>query len=176
MLKAYETSGSVLFEEKQRFPKWLNFLFAGIIIWTLAIILIAGFTGPAEQRNTIWLALAIAMPIEISLVILFRYVQLEKLVTSNGLYYRWKPWHKRYRYIEKENMGAFEIRRFSFMNYGMGWAPGYGRYHNASSGEGVQLYLKNGKRYYFSSADVDSFKRAMNHLLGPVTKTSLREF
>ena len=176
MLKAYEASGNVLFEEKQKFPKWLNWLLVGVILWTLAIILIAGFTGPVEQRNDIWLALAIAMPIEIPLIILFRYVQLEKIVTSNGLYYRWRPWQKRYRYIEKETIESFEVRRFPFMSYGMGWFPGYGRYHNAGSGEGLQLYLQNGKRFYFSSADVDSFKRAMSHLVNRITKTRMSEF
>jgi len=176
MLKAYETSGNVLFEEKQKFPRWLNWLLIGVILWTLGIILVAGLAGPEEQRNHIWLALLTAMPIEIPLVILFRYVQLEKIVTSNGLYYRWRPWQKKYRYIEKETIESVEARSFPFLSYGMGWAPGYGRYHRADSGEGLQLYLKNGKRYYFGTADVDSFKKAMNHLLSPFTKTRMSEF
>ena len=133
----------------------------------IACLLIAGFTGPAEKRSDIWIALAISMPIEILLIILFRYMQLEKVLTSNGIYYRWKPWHKRYRYIERENIETFIIRRFPFMSYGMGWVPGYGRYHNASSGSGLQLYLKNGKRFYFSTADINSLTKAMNRLINP---------
>jgi len=176
MLKAYETSGNVLFEEKQKYPKWLNILIAGILLLTLVIILITGLAGPPEKRAEMWLGLAIAIPIDIFVMILFRYMQLEKVVTSNGLYYRWKPWQKKYRYIDKENIQSFEVRRFRFISYGMGWFPGYGRYHNASSGEGLQLYLKNGKRFYFSTADVDSFKRAMDHMINPLTKSNLSEF
>ncbi|HTM93353.1 MAG TPA: hypothetical protein VL095_13115 [Flavisolibacter sp.] len=170
MLKTYETSGNVLFEEKQRYPKWLNILIAGILLLTLVIILITGFAGPQEKRMEMWIGLAIAIPIEILVVILFQYVQLEKVVTSNGLYYRWNPWQKRYRYIEKETIELCEVRRPPFMNYGMGWFPGYGRYHRAGSGKGLQLYLKNGKRFYFSAADVDSFKRVMDHLTNQLTK------
>jgi hypothetical protein len=83
-------------------------------------------------------------------------------------------WQKKYRYIETENIEAFEIRRFPFLSYGYGWFPGYGWYHNASSGDGVQLYLKSGDRYYFSTLDIASFKRAMNSLIR--YKTMFSEF
>jgi len=167
MLKADETSGAFLFEEKQSFPEWLIILLVAVVFWTLAIILIAGLTGPSEKRGDIWLALAISMPVEILLIMLFRSMQLEKIITSNGFYFRWKPWHKSYRYIEKETIETFAVRRFPFMSYGMGWIPGYGRYHNASSGEGLQLYLRNGKLFYFSTADIDSLSKAMNRLINP---------
>lgn len=167
MLKADETSGTILFEEKQNFPKWLNILLAVIVLWTLAVILISGFAGPAEKRNEMWMALAMAMPIELLLIILFKYMELEKVVTSNGFYYRWKPWQRKYRCIEKEMIETFAIRRFPFMSYGMGWIPGYGRYHNASSGAGLQLYLKNGKRFYFSTANIDTLNKTMDRLINP---------
>jgi hypothetical protein len=50
MLKADETSGNTLFEEKQRFPGWLNKLIIGITMFTIAIILIAGLTGRRKKE------------------------------------------------------------------------------------------------------------------------------
>lgn len=166
MLKAFETSGNILFEEKQKYPKWI-----GVIIRVgMFITAIGMFLGLLSEKNKtdILIALVIVVPIIILLLYLSSKIELEKVVTSNGLYYKWRPWHKKFRIIEKEDVKSVESRRFPFLSYGFGWFPGYGRYSNASQGEGLQLYLKNGKRFYFSTADIDSFKRAMNHLINPL--------
>ena len=97
MLKADETSGNILFEEKQNFPRWLNILVVGIILFTIVIALVAGYTGPKEERSDMWLGLAVAVPIEILILVLFQNMQLEKIVTSNGLYFRWIPWQRKFR-------------------------------------------------------------------------------
>jgi len=165
MLKADETSGNTLFEEKQRFPGWLNILIIGITMITIAIILIAGLTGPKEERNQIWIALVIAIPIEIFIIFLFRSMCLEKIVTSNGLYFRWMTWQRRFRVIEKENIKSFEVRNTPPLNYGIHWFPGYGWVHNASGGQGLQFYLVNGNRVFLGTADIDSFAKAMNTLI-----------
>ena len=70
MLKADETSGKVLFEEKQKFPGWLTILVAGIILVTIVIIFIVGLTGPQEERKEMWTACAVTIPIEILIIIL----------------------------------------------------------------------------------------------------------
>ena len=163
MLKAYETSGSVLFEEKQKFPNWLTILMGGIILFIIAIVLIAGYTAPEKDRSDMWIGLAIAIPIEILVIVLFQNMNLEKIVTSNGLYYRWRPWQKKFRVIEKENIKSFELRNSPPLNYGIHWFPGYGWVHNASAGEGLQLYLFNGKRIFFSSFDTSLFRRALEN-------------
>jgi len=172
MLKADDTSGKILFEEKQRFPGWLNILMTGIALFTIAIILIAGLTGPKEERNETWIALVIAVPIEIFIIILFRSMCLEKIVTSNGLYFRWISWQRRFRVIERESIKSFEVRNTPPLNYGIHWFPGYGWVHNASGGEGLQFYLVNGNKVFLGTANIDSFAKAMNTLINPVTKSS----
>ena len=172
MLKADETSGRTFFEEKQRFPGWLNILMTAIIVITIAVILIAGLTGPKEERNEMWIALVIATPIEIFIIILFRSMCLEKVVTINGLYFRWTPWQSRFRVIETETIRSFELRKSPPLNYGIHWFPGYGWVHNATGGEGLQFYLVNGNRVFLGTADIDSFVKAMNTLINPVTKSS----
>lgn len=176
MLKADETSGSILFEEKQKFPGWLNLLMAGIILLTVAIVLIAGLTGPAEKRSDMWVGLIVAIPIEILVILLFQNVQLEKTVTTNGLYFRWKPWQRKFRMIERESIQGLKVRNSPPLNYGIHWFPGYGWVHNASAGEGMQLYLMNGKRIFFSTSDISFFKRALDNITSSNPKPRMSEF
>ena len=176
MLKAHETSGIVLFEEKQRYPRWLNTLIIVIFVFTIVMMVIAGYMGTEEKRKETWLGLIIAVPVEVLVILLLRNLRLEKIVTSNGLYYRWQPWQKRYRVIEKEDIESFTSRRFPFVSYGFGWFPNYGWYHNAGGGEGMQLYLRDGRRYFFSTADKVEFEDALHILTSFNPKPSLREF
>jgi len=164
MLKAYEPSGSVLFEEKQKFPNRLTILMAGIILLTIAIALIAGHYAPEKEKEEEWIGLVVAIPIEILVIILLQNVRLEKVVTSNGLYYRWKPWQRKFIVLEKESIKSFEVRKSPPFHYGIGWFPGYGKVHNASTGEGVQLYLVNGNRIYFSTSDTTFFKKTLEQI------------
>jgi hypothetical protein len=175
MLKADETSGNVLFEEKQKFPNWLTILMAGIILLTIVITLIAGLTTK-EDKGDLWIALGISIPVEILVIILFWNVHLEKVVTSNGLYYRWRPWQKKFRVIEKESIKGFEVRNSPPLNYGIHWFPGYGWVHNASAGEGLQLYLVNGKKIFFSTLNTIFFQRALENITSSNPKPRVSEF
>jgi hypothetical protein len=175
MLKADETSGNILFGEEQKFPNWLTILMAGIILLTIVITVIAGLTTN-EDKEHLWIALGISIPVEILVIILFWNVRLEKLVTSNGLYYRWRPWQRKFRVIEKESIKSFQIRSSPPLHYGIGWFPGYGWIHNANVGEGLQLYLVNGKRIFFSTFDTIFFERALQNLVSSNLKTGMSEF
>lgn len=172
MLQTDETSGNILFEEKQKFPAWLNILMAGIILLTIAIVLIAGLTGPTEKRNDIWIGLAIAIALEVLVIVLFQNVRLEKIVTSNGLYFRWIPWQRKFGLIERGSIKSFEVRNSPPLNYGIHWFPGYGWVHNASAGEGMQLYLVNEKRIFFSTSDITFFKKALENIIASNPKQS----
>jgi hypothetical protein len=171
MLKTYDTSGNVLYEEKQKFPAWIKVLTVGILLFTIAMVLIGGLTGPIEKRGDAWIALAVLIPTEVLIVALFQNITLEKFVTSNGIYFRWMPWQRKFRVIEKETIETFEVRNSPALHYGIGWFPGYGWIHNASLGAGIQLYLTTRKRLFFSTADIASFARAIEQLINQGTKT-----
>jgi hypothetical protein len=170
MLKVYETSGKVLFEEKQGYTKWLRWMMQFSMSLTVMGLLIGLITE--REKTGMMMALALVIPAAALAIYLNANTELEKIVTSNAMYYRWKPFHKKFRVIEKEAIESFVRRKFHPFSYGFGWFPGYGRYFNANTGEGLQLYLKGGKRIYFSASDVESFETAINHLVNPVTKSS----
>src|SRR5215213_678870 len=159
MLKTFETSGTVLFEEIQKYPRWLNWL-VRLAMMVAILGLLLGFIIEKEKTD-LAIGLAIVLPIAIIVIYLNSNIRLEKIVTSNGLYFKWTPWHKRFRVIQKEDVDSFYIRKFPFVNYGFGWFPTYGWYHNARGGEGVQLFLKNGSKFFFGTNQKRLFEKAL---------------
>lgn len=175
MLKAYEPSGKILFEEKQKFPFWLTILMIGLMLLIIAGMVILSVTVPEEKDEAI-LGLMIALPVQLAVFVLVQKMRLEKVVTTNGLYYRWKPLHKKYRRIEAGTIKNAEIQKVPPLHYGSGWLPRYGKLHNAGMGEGIQVYLINGNRIYFSTADAAFFRKALQNLISSNPKMRMREF
>ena len=175
MLKPYETSGNYLFGEKEKFPKWLSWLMI------LPVAIVAGLmvklpSLEEADRKEMWIALAIVLPLQVILFIAFQKARLEKVVTSNGLYFRWLPLQKKFRVIEKEMISSVSVSRAPLLNYGSNWVPGYGRMHMASKGEGVEVIKTDGKKIFFSTADPHSMARALEELIRSNSKTRIREF
>ena len=175
MLKAQETSGSYLFGEKEKFPKWLSLLMILPVAITLGLVLMLS-NLEAPEKQEMWIALVIVVPLQLVLFIVFRKASLEKIVTSNGLYYRWLPMQTKFRVIEKEVIQQTVVRKAPRLNYGSNWVPGYGRMHMASNGDGVEITKADGKKIFFSSADPVALSEALQELIRSNSKMRTREF
>lgn len=140
----------------------------------LAGIMLAGYL--AKERSEMWIALVVAFSVLMVLVSLFQKAELQKVVTSNGLYFKWRPWQNKFRFIEKENIKSMVVRKGPAVQLGLGWLPGYGRYHNASRGKGVQLNLVNGERIFFSSSETGQFEHALEQIVSHHAKRRMSEF
>src|SRR5688572_15820392 len=148
MIKAYEPSGKIFFEETLKFPRWLFIVLVLLVLSTVAIIIGAAIaTGHKTANEGIWIALAVTLPVELIMIYVFFAMRLEKIVTSNGLYFRWSPLQKKYSVIEGNEIEKIEYRKAP-SSYGSSWVPGYGKVHNLSK-EGLQCYLVSGKKYFF---------------------------
>jgi hypothetical protein len=174
MLKTDEPSGKILFEEEQKYPRWIMWLIGTSMFLAVAGMLLALIME--KEKTDILIGLAVTIPTTVLAIFLNSNMRFEKTVTSNGLYYRWRPWQKRFRVIEKDDIETVSGRKFPFLNYGFGWFPTYGWYYNVSGREGLQLYLKNGGRLFFSSYDTSSFERALQNLISGNPKTRMSEF
>jgi hypothetical protein len=166
-MKADEPTGGVLYEEKQSFPRWLLILVLSPLVITIVVTIAL---SSHQDRNEVLLALGIILPVEVLMFFIFYRVRLEKTVTRDGLYYRWYPVQKKYRMIPKKEIDSIKLRRPPFLNYGYGFYPGYGRYHNMNQGEGMQVYLKSGRKIYFGTEDVISFEKSLQELLSSKTQ------
>ena len=91
MRKVDETSGKLLFEEREKFPRWMFVLILLIMLSTIAITIGASLAMGNQSgsvKEDMWIALALTIPVEGIIFYLFTISRLEKIVTSNGLYYR----------------------------------------------------------------------------------------
>jgi hypothetical protein len=174
MLKVFETSGHILFEEIQKYPRWVSWVVRLAMILTILGLLL-GYINEKEKTDMA-IGLAFVIPVAIVVIYLNSNMRLEKIVTSNGLYYRWKPWHKKFRVIQKEDIGSFYTRTFPLVKYGFGWFPTYGWYHNAGRGEGLQLVLKNGGKFFFSTNEKNLFQNALQNMISSNPKPRMSEF
>lgn len=173
MLKSYEPSGAILFEEEQKYPQWVMWIIRISFFVAIGGTLVAALLEKDKAES--WIGLFIVVVVCFFVFYLIRQAKFEKLVTTSGLHYRERPWQKRYRVIEKEAIESVDARKFPFPSYGFGWFPGYGWYHNMG-GSGVQLYLKNGRRFFFSSREDHLFLKALQHLISANQKSSVSEF
>jgi len=174
MLKAYEPSGKVLFEEVQKYPRWVSWVVRISMLVTVLGLLLGLITE--REKTDLVISLVIVVPIAVFTLYLTSNMRLEKVVTSNGLYFRWKPWQKKFRVIAQEDIGSFDVRKFPYLSYGFGWFPGYGCYHNVSRGEGLQIYLRNGRKFFFGTREKELFERALQNLISSNPKPRMSEF
>ncbi len=161
-MKVSEPTGVILFEEVQHFPKWLKLFMICSVLITLAVPFLS---VQKNHYNKVWLALAIAIPIQLILYFSFIYIKLEKIVTRNGLFYRWLPLQKKFSVLLQPDIKKIELRQSPMFQYGYGIFPGFGQYHNMSNGKGIQLWLVNGRKVFFGSDDPLSFEKSVREFL-----------
>ena len=113
---------------------------------------------------------------KVILFILFRKARLEKVITTNGVYYRWLPVQSKFRVIGKDIIKDASIRRAPSLNYGSNYVPGYGRIHAATKGDGVEILKEGGKKIFFSSDDPQALLKSVRELIASNSKTRTREF
>jgi len=166
MKKVVEPTGGMLFRESQPFPKWLRMLTLSPVVVTLALTLGIGLSVN-EGRKEMWLALLIVIPPNVLLFVLFRATKLEKVVTRDGLFYRWLPYQRRYTHVARGSVERTEIRKGPRLKYGRASHSGYGRINSMNDGDGIQLYLRNGKMLFFGTAEPRLFQRAIKEVFPP---------
>ncbi len=170
MTRTQEISGRFLYEEMQHFPRWFRIVLAMLMGSSLLITVVSVLaTSTGENKTELKEAvLSILLVILINGITYFLIVKmkLEKQVTSNGIYYRWLPYQKKYRYMERSELASFYIRKSPAMSYGAKWHPGYGKTHNLSNGKGLQFHLTNGKKIFFGSSDIEGFTQAVQKMMG----------
>lgn len=159
-MKVNEPTGSMLFEEKQTFPKWLSLVLLSPVLLTIGLTLAIGSSTGSERQEMI-LALAIVIPVNVLSFFLMYATRFEKVVTLDGFFYRWTPLQKKYRWIRREEIRSMEFRPAPAHKLGYNYSFRHGYVHTMSSGKGWQVHLTNGKRMFFGTADPFLFERAI---------------
>ena len=101
------------------------------------------------------------------LLLFFAAMRLQTEVSSEGLFIRFFPFHRKVRKIDLDDADGIEAIRCSpLMEYG-GWGLRLGRRftaYNVSGNEGVRIYYPNGCHVYIGSQHADTLEAALHEI------------
>ncbi len=158
-----KVKGNILFKEEQYFRvKWLWWIIA---ISMLSCIGITVGIAIAEKKSDAWLAVAIVTPLEAIIAWLMYITKLQTVLSTEGIYYKWSPLHRSFRFIPVKEVEEVELRNGPAMSYGAHWVPGYGRVHNVGPGKGFQFTLKSRKRIFIGTQKIVAFENAVDKVM-----------
>jgi len=99
----------------------------------------------------------------------FYKINLTTEVRSDGIYYRFSPFHRSFHKIAPEDIERFQVRIYRPIREYGGWGIRYrgkSKAYNVSGNRGVQLELSNGKQLLFGSQRPEELAEALNLILG----------
>ena len=156
-----------LFREVQHFrQRWLWALLlaiAALSVWGAVQQLLLGIpfgNNPAPDSVMIPLATVFGVVFPLG----FYFMNLTTEVHQDGIYYRFFPFHLRFRRIALEDMTEYEVRGYSAIRDYGGWGIRYGRKgraYNVSGNRGVWVRLSSGGSIMFGSQRPEGFAAAI---------------
>jgi len=161
-----------LYREVQHFRQlWLWILLLSISLTTIWGMVQQLFLGKPFENNPV------LDTVLIGIVIIFGFgfpyafykMNLTTEIRSDGIYYRFFPFHLSFHKIRLEDLTKYEVRAYSALKDYGGWGIRYGRRgkaYNVSGNCGVQLEFSNGDRLLFGSQEPEEFTKALNLALG----------
>jgi len=164
------------FREIQYFRQpWLWVLVLGISlvsIWGAVQQLGLGIpfgTNPASDGSVILIAVIFGLIFPVG----FYFMNLTTEVHQDGIYYRFFPFHLRFRVIGFSDVVDYEVRTYSALKDYGGWGIRYGRKgkaYNVSGNRGLWLKLSAGGSLLFGSQRPDDFAAALETAISQVRK------
>lgn len=167
-----DSSALCFYREVQRFRQlWLWLLITAIFsisMWGFVQQIVLGRPfgqNPAPDAAMMIIALVFG----VALPALFYFTNLTTEVHSDGLYYRFFPFHWSFHRIPTECLVKYEVWSYRpIKDYG-GWGIRYGRgskAYNVSGDRGVMLELSDGQRLLIGSQKPDDLVNAISLAFG----------
>ncbi|HET6995415.1 MAG TPA: hypothetical protein VFI06_10565 [Chitinophagaceae bacterium] len=157
--------GNILFKEEQQFRvMWLWGLIITCMLGATGVIIAAALSDKT-QVNKAWLALVIMVPLEVLVAYGMYITKLQTVITTEGIFYKWWPFQRSYRFIAAAKIEKAEMRKSPAMSYGCNWVPGYGWAHTTGPGKGLQFFLRNGKKVFVGSDKQTAFQQAIDKIV-----------
>jgi hypothetical protein len=157
MEKVVKPTGKILFREVQQYRQaWLWVLLIGC---SMVAILMPLMLIPAEKdmsgMNKL-LMILVAVGIPLTNLAAFYFTGLETVVTNEGIFYRWRPYFRKYSVLRWSAIKEVSSRKYPYFQYGYHRRSGYGRVHNINGDKGIQLVLGNSQMIYLGSQRIDA--------------------
>jgi hypothetical protein len=142
-------TGEILFKETQRFRQWWLWLILIFVAANSLWVMIHEFrSGQGDTLDRIVLPLLLLL-LPASVIFFMLYIKLETEIKEDGMYVRFFPLHKQFRFFAWEEIEQAYVRTYKpLLEYG-GWGlRGFSnnRALNISGKEGLQLMMKDGRK------------------------------
>jgi hypothetical protein len=172
----------VLFKEEQQFRQWWQIVFIlgstvsviGFNIYALYMQTVKGVqVGNSPAPTVVMIGAIVAMLVSIWV---FFSMKLEVWIEQDGIRYRFFPVIFKNKFISKEEIQRFEIRKYNAVwDYGgwgirRGFGHKWGRAYIVSGNSGLQFYLKNGKKILFGTQRSQAMMYAMDEMMKSKTE------
>lgn len=150
----------ILFHETQRFRQWW--------IWALLSVpfasLLIGYLAEDEIQIP---PLFIVAVIPVVIVLFLFILKLETKITSDGIHFRFFPFHLNFKYYAWEKISEKKVRSYKpIAEYG-GWGiRGFhrNRAFNVSGNQGLQLVFVDGRRLLIGTQKPDEITAILTQL------------
>jgi len=157
------------FKEQQRFKQWWIWILiigiTGLMLYFVIQQLILDKQVGDNPAPDVVICFFSILPF--LMIWLFLSLKLETEIRKEGIYFRFKPFHRKFKFYPWDNISKYYVRKYRpILEYG-GWGirigPGkYGKAYNVRGNMGLQLELKNGKRILIGTQKPEELERALN--------------
>jgi len=158
---------SILFREKQRFNQiWLWLLMMtinGIFLYACFLQLIQNQKFGSNPMSNNMLIFTFIMIVVFT--ILLRILYLDTLIGENGIYVRFSPFQRKYKFFDWNAISKAYIRQYKpILEYG-GWGIKYGKSgwaYNIQGNSGLQLELNDNTKILIGTQKMKEVKALLN--------------
>lgn len=168
-MKVIKPLGKILFREEQQFRQiWL---WAIIILSTVPALIITSVTLPQDKKMSVGGMIAVISIVAVAALFnlaMLYFTKLETIISDAGVYYRWRPFRKKYTALDWKEITALTVKKYPYLKYGYHRRPGYGKVNNVNGNMGVLFELTDGKRVYIGTQKLNSLQYTLEQIR-PVT-------
>ncbi|MFT3948043.1 MAG: hypothetical protein QM763_13820 [Agriterribacter sp.] len=153
-MRVKQPSGEILFRETQYFRQtWIwVLLICGSLTALIPVIVIS----ISDKSNSPLWAIPFVLAFQLINLSCFYFTRLETVISTEGIYYRWLPWFKKYRFLDKKNITEIQVLKYPYLQYGYHRKKGFGAVHNISGNKGFRITLNNKSMFYLGSQKINT--------------------
>lgn len=162
-MRVKKPSGQVLFRETQQFRQlwlWVLLFFAGVIA-LLPVVILTRIPALQQTPLPVWL-IPLVLSIQVINMACFYYAQLETVITTEGIYYRWSPWFKKFRFLPKNSIRHIQILKYPYLKFGYHKRKGFGYVHRVDGNKGFRITLADNKMFYVGTQKINTADSIFN--------------
>ena len=166
---------TINFYESQKIkPFWITIiLILFLAFWLINVILQIFFNIPLGNHPVSDTVLVIIGIIPLGFIFLLVFSKLQTNVRSDGVYFKYFPFHFKQKKIGKNEIKSYSITRYHPIKEYGGWGIRYtlgkkkGRAYNVRGNIGMRFELKNGKNILLGTEKPEAFQKAMDDMNHP---------